>query len=381
MATEVLVNHSREFRVRSIPALLLAATAVLYAPEAANGQTQHVLRVRDCSGGCAMELEAVASLGTSTLPFELSVRSRVVALSDGRLLVGPTFNPGQIAVFDADGHFQREIGRAGEGPGEYTRVVDLRVGPGDTIYVVEPSQISVLNSQLEFVRRLVPQRFPVDRASPSGAGELVILATAMGSREAPERLHVLDASGAVTRSFATAPRPYVRDVDDNERPGALAASPMTGGIWYAKQNEYAVELFVDAARSLRLEREVRWFAPWGGYVPREGIAVPPRPMVSELGEDEQGHLIVILRRPDPSFEEKRMEALRGPGEGLSLESFTYDDRFDTVVELLDPVEGVVIGRLESPLYLSGPLNGSLVYHRGVDELGRVTIQISRLKYP
>jgi len=59
----------------------------------------------------------------------------------------------EIRLFDADGRFIRTVGRQGEGPGEFNRVIGMAWGPDDNLWIVDPSnnRLSVVDTAGVFV--------------------------------------------------------------------------------------------------------------------------------------------------------------------------------------------------------------------------------------
>lgn len=59
----------------------------------------------------------------------------------------------ELRVFDAEGRFVRSVGRQGEGPGEFNRVIGMAWGPDGHLWVVDPSnnRLSVVDTTGTFV--------------------------------------------------------------------------------------------------------------------------------------------------------------------------------------------------------------------------------------
>lgn len=77
--------------------------------------------------------------------------------SRGRIFVGDQ-QASQIYAFGSDGEFIKSIGSKGEGPGEFSLLSDVRVGPGDSLYAFDlrRGRISAFDpSTLEFVKSIV----------------------------------------------------------------------------------------------------------------------------------------------------------------------------------------------------------------------------------
>jgi 6-bladed beta-propeller len=103
---------------------------------------------------------------------QFSYPSNPVCLSDGRIAIA---DPGsqQIRFFDSGGAWLRNVGRKGEGPGEFTDLGRLFLGPGDSLYADEVASgfVSVFDSAGRFARRVRLQS-PGEHRSPSFSGVL-----------------------------------------------------------------------------------------------------------------------------------------------------------------------------------------------------------------
>ena len=137
--------------------VFLASLAFILTPAVLHGQVDSILIRGSCSE-CDVRLQPIATLGGASLPFESGMTSFVAMMSDGRFVVAPTMNVGEIAIFRASGEYERVVGREGDGPGEYRNIRAVLVGADDTIRVVEPSRVT----------RLAPD-FLVHRHGPSAA--------------------------------------------------------------------------------------------------------------------------------------------------------------------------------------------------------------------
>ncbi len=62
---------------------------------------------------------------------DFSIFTRVSRQSSGRYIAGPVNEMKDIAVFSANGKFERMLGRQGAGPGEFRSPVNCGVTPGD----------------------------------------------------------------------------------------------------------------------------------------------------------------------------------------------------------------------------------------------------------
>jgi hypothetical protein len=349
----------------------VAAFAVLMVMPDASASQQDTIVIHGTCSDCEIRLEPIATLGGADLPFEVDFRSSVAVMSDGSFLVAPTMNTGEVGVFDPAGQFERVVGREGQGPGEYQRISTIRVGPGDTVHVIEYGLVSKLGPDLAFLNRMPLQSPPPDQWTVLPSGDLVVLAVRLGGNTPPMRLHVMGRDGRYVTSFAPAPRAYSRTDDHDERIGALWPSRRYGGLWYAKQNRYALDLYVDHEPQRSIVRELDWFQPWEGDLPGEGFQRPPRPQLTSIAERPDGLLTVVINRADANWQEL-------PRTG----TLDRNRVFDGVIEVLDPVAGEVIATMETEDRIAGVIgDGTLIYIARQDSVGRVRIYVYRIVLP
>jgi hypothetical protein len=99
---------------------------------------------------------------------EFSSPSNPMRLADGRIAVA---EPGaqEIRFFDSRGVWRRSVGRKGQGPGEFSDLRQLFLGPSDSLYAYEPGTgfVSVFDSEARYARRI--------RLQPAGEGRFAIL--------------------------------------------------------------------------------------------------------------------------------------------------------------------------------------------------------------
>lgn len=135
------------------PAALLTVGFLLVACGGTGGNSDVAATTRDSAGIAIVEYpgdawEKADSWELSPQPLvviggdpndaelDLSTSQLGALLSDNRLLV-VTFKPAQLLLFSADGSTRAQIGREGEGPGEYRIIARLEVLGADTIAAYE----------------------------------------------------------------------------------------------------------------------------------------------------------------------------------------------------------------------------------------------------
>jgi hypothetical protein len=93
----------------------------------------------------ALDSTPLATLGgeESDTTLDLSTTSMAVFLPDNRLAVG-IFQPAELLVFSAEGVRERQLGRAGAGPGEYRMLQQLLPAGGDTLIAYDFAKRAVM---------------------------------------------------------------------------------------------------------------------------------------------------------------------------------------------------------------------------------------------
>lgn len=308
---------------------------------------------------CRIVFTRVATLGGADDPVSpMAHVARVERDSRGRFYVAPVVGGAQVLVYGADGRFEKTIGRAGEGPGEYGYAVEARVGPGDSLYVADVAlhRVTVLAPD-HTVARTARLKHEARTFVPRGGGELLMHAWDRTPENAGNLLFRLGPEGEVRRAFAAS---GVRPDRIYELHRMIAMS-RDGSVWAARFNEYRIEKWDPrTGRLLRtLVRRPEWFAPWTS-LPR-GYPDLTRPVtwLEGVREDEEGRLWVFLRVADADWKAGRAARTSASGNerGMVLPSALH--RYvDTIVEVIDPVRGRVIasgrfGRYYSALLING----------------------------
>lgn len=91
----------------------------------------------------------------------------VVRLSDGRVAVANQ-RPSEIRLFDASGRFLRSLGRNGQGPGEFHRILWRLLRSADSLIGIDNSMRAQVFDPLGELRRSLPRpRPPTSRGNPA----------------------------------------------------------------------------------------------------------------------------------------------------------------------------------------------------------------------
>jgi len=293
-------------------------------------QTVQVTREPACTN-CRIIATRSAAIGEKDGAGTIGTAPWLACRQRGRLFAAVTMSrPGEVLIFDHVGRFRRAFGRAGEGPGEFRVGFPLRFGPGDSLWIFQPSsrRVAVFDSSFKYVRTLT---------LPTAASAVSLFANGtvalQGSIPSRERIglpiHLLSAAGVLGRSFGSSTA-EVRP--DDQFVSARRLAPASGGrVWSARLTEYTVERWDTAGTmDLRLVVESAWFRPW-----RPDPANPRAtgPMIIDVQQDASGLLWVLISVRDPSFDENRFSKT---SQHARRSSSATSVEYDSVIEVIDP---------------------------------------------
>lgn len=217
-------------------------------------------------------------------------------------VAGPTFEPGTIYRFDADGSWVGKYGSKGEGPGEFdSRVQRLDLAPrGDTLWASEPGALRltgfplsgenavVVTPGVPFARFLPLADGGFLLGNPTSAGPPIVR---IGPRRAIDSLFLPESSGS-------------------ERYRVLGPTATEDGAWTST---------VTPHRALRLESS--------GEV-RRAIEIAPPWLESYTG-------LAVIGIWEDADELLWLVALVEAEEGTDQESGVWDGYFSTLIRVID----------------------------------------------
>ena len=295
--------------------------------------------VADCEG--CFDFELALRLGeTGDHPgFLVEATSMLRVLRDhlGRYWIG---QGDEIKVFDADGAFVDKVGRAGEGPLEFSAVRPIGADSNRRVHVLDTrnKRITVLNADFSLAgETTVPGGFVSDVVMPSPetstTGRYVFQTWIPTFEQIGLALHRLSADGRIVSSFG--PRP------------TSASGPMTpilmerelahfdGTVFSASNLAYVVEAW--ASDNLRvgklsgpdlddgLEGKP---GPWS-------FDNPPPNRLRDIHVDRDGRLWVMLVYRRPDWEDLVIEKVRPTGELYLEYPQGWGSVYRTRVEVID----------------------------------------------
>lgn len=346
-------NSGGRFRVPCCIAIAAAFSMLLTASATA----------QDCSD-CEVPLREVVRIGDRDGPGALG-RFDAVARADSRGRHFVTWSTtSHILVFDAAGNFIRQVGREGDGPGEFRRPFGIVVGPADSLYVFDnrTNRLTVFDPDLQIARMHNVVHVPgIDLLALDRGG--FVMDSDIRTRElAGLPHHVLDAEGGIIASFGSLTREVGPGFQHNL--SRVIARGNGGTIWSAHVFRYEITQWDTSNQVLaRIRRETDWFPPR-----QEGRGTnqirPPEPAVQKIWQADDGSLWVAISVADAEWREAVRQGPR-PDTWRVTGPIGY---YDTVVEILDPT-GRLIGHARLDGVVTGFLRGDRIVVAMEDEDG------------
>lgn len=339
---------------RFLIAMLAVTAAVAAIPSAAPTQQNRALAgdsrdqqpLRDAEDLCTtcVRLEELAVLGDMTGDGFIQ-RSRVAARDGlGRYWIG---QGASLKVYDPDGRFLREVGRAGQGPGEFVNIALVHADSDGRVHVLDPrnTRVSVFDASFALVeeQRLPPRTATLFSAAPLNGG---YVANTPAEVTGSPFLHIIRGE-EVVHSFGASDATSPSDVFRSLR---ILASGPDGVSASARRTDYAVEVW-DAGGSRLVE--LRHEAPLNEVEVRQvpynltDHPIPHEAMALRLDGDR---LRVLFRMVRDGWEQ-HYEPRAYPG-GLvgirRLPDSTLDQIHESRLDVIDLQSGTVVARARLP---------------------------------
>lgn len=256
--------------------------------------------------------------------------SYIARRSDGKFITS-TLSGGGAALWSATGEFEREIGRAGHGPGELIGTTIVYTDAMDRLYVRDNSmRWSVFSPTFQFIRSM----------SAAASGGLrgytqilddgsVLVSSPVGAEADSSYFRIFSSEGTLVRSFGG--RPRVRGPGEGRRIAYMSGDTFWAGPDEATDSGYVLQQWnIDG----RLLRTIRRDTPWYPRVqPPTSPEHPPGPSLRALHVDSAGYLTTVIRVDDERWRWIPDRTLRRESEV---------ELFDLIVEVIDPASGRLV---------------------------------------
>jgi hypothetical protein len=344
---------------------VIAVTIAVIATAAASAQApaKKIDASRVCRS-CVLRIEKVVTLADPVTAMGSSNNlAGIDRDSRGRYWVADYRSRMHVLVFAPNGTLIKRIGREGKGPGEFTNVVSLLVGPGDTIHAFDRG--SLRRAEISPTTLEIVAQYPIPEFSfgmmMAPTGNFIAAASAPDRTGHPfeefnragERVRHFGGDGKTTPSYV---RPWAtrRMVPDRN-----------GGFYSISRRNYIVDHFDQRGRLTgSWERGAEWF-PFSPPVQRQ----PPlsgKPSIFAAWVNPGGLLFVgsLVRQKgwEKALGNQKDETGR-PFQGVE----DYDGYYDTIIEVVDMKTSQLIASVRDDRYFIWSAANGEIYRRGDDE--------------
>ena len=299
------------------------------------------------TSGFAVAFEPEVTLGATEDPGGPGLFAEVLDVGDQGYLMSSEILGGVVIVYDAEGRYQRELTREGEGPGELSDAPQFAVGPSGVVLLESVSaRLHLYTSDLEFITTLqVPGAAFVGSIQPDPAtgGWLV---SYLGDDGRDRGVLLLDQEGNVVRSIQADPESSILGAGSVDvirgADGVMWSSSLFGRVELLAEN---LELL--GSLQLELPGMEGWEAPRSGptgwpaqvndvRLAPDGsgawiFAVAPEERLAALSVDELRDEIVVNALPLEQVVDAYVYWVRRGPDGLTLVGMA---NFDTLLRPL-----------------------------------------------
>jgi len=301
-----------------------------------------------------------------------SVRG-VITLSTGETVVAG-FLSEPLLKYNEGGRFRTELGKVGRGPGELHVTLGLRHLDEDRIAVIQAGRITIMDAEgsiLDEKRASFISSASALRIAPDG--DILYSEHIPRPGTAGRQLHVFDRDMEHTASFGPV---SARDqaCAKCRRWAATWSSAHPDHFWTVAPNRYELELWHESGELVRrlVVADSPWFEEWTG---QEGAHAPLTDIFA-LEEDEDGLLWVTAKVPSEDWEsyDGEIPSVIPRNMPPALAAY-FANRWDTLIEVVDPAAGRVVARTRFEDNVIIPTDGSMYRWKQQNDLGLVRVQL------
>jgi hypothetical protein len=357
---------------------------------------------------CSIVTRRVATLGTADGPAALPGAPHAATI-DSRQRIWLLFPSSPPFVFGSDATLIGEVGRLGGGPGEFRSPWRIRAA-GDSVVVFDQTGFAtVYGPDLQHVRTTAGEgvHAPVDVAVLSWPAAVVVAAAIPQPDAAGWPLHLVDfraSRASVLSSFGATdgvlPPPPNRDqliqgyLPQAERMQELiAVGPARSFFTVSRRTEYVIRKWAaPGTLSGEMRRSAAWFPEQATWT-LGGMNTPPDPRMAAVWYDGSGLLWVYAHVASPDWAQRRREhaaAAGSPGRNPVIGSTRSSPvrtvlsqlyLYDTMIEILDVEQMVVIVRARFSGYVTGVLPDGrfLAYRETAEGVNVVDVHTASLR--
>ena len=154
--------------------------------------------------------EKVAEVQLSTdIDHAISLITDMKIDNTGNFIIADGWQSKAVFVFGPDGHFIKELGRQGQGPGEYSTPVSVALNRNGDIFVVDylNNRINIYGKDYNFQRSIIPKSRIKHFIRINNSDEIFLYTGAKHPfrKDIYDTIHKLDSTGNTIVSFAPFP--------------------------------------------------------------------------------------------------------------------------------------------------------------------------------
>ena len=331
------------------------------------------LTITDAEDVCldCIEVTPVVTLGEDDGPGAIMESQFVAVDGRGQYWVSQPDGP---MVFSSAGEFIRQVGRRGQGPGEFLRPTLVHTDSGGRVHVFDIGNLreTVFNPDLTLaLERSVTAAVHATAALP-GLDDYVANLTVPSPDLFGVPLHIVK-DGALAVSFGatefTGPHELARKV----------AVDTALRVYAGKPNQYEIEIWSkDGRRIIGLRRPDAWPVPTAEEL---GPFAPDKPPIGQLfdirpsGEDR---LWVIYWLPKSDWREHLTEVITPDGRILYRPARGIESLYESHIELIDLRQGRVLTRTATENVVGNFLSDQLMYGPHLTAAGAPRVVVSQV---
>lgn len=354
------VNETNSVRLNPLP--VVVSTGLILGNISVGLAAQETVLLRESPDICrdCISFETVAVLGGDYDGDNLLTGSVYVNRgASGRIYVHDFGSGGsEMFFYRADGQLEFTIRRPGEGPGEYQRPMPIVELPSGRVAVFDQDnvRVSILEPDGTFIEsNYFPHR--ISWAHPIADSVLLVSASIRTRELAGIPFHLVDLRGTILDSFG----PEASLMPGAEGVGRRHVIVLDDGRFLstsASGRPYRIELWNGRSIERVWTREAEWF-PRRTTRRDDGKVSPHLAGISGDGS----RLWTIVSVPDPSWTPSP------PGTRVPQSGDALDNRFDTVVEVIDLNANEIVATQRFDQYVFGLLSGETALRLTTDDLG------------
>lgn len=317
----------------------------------------------DPSCQCRIVMKQVAALGDDDDADAFKTGTILARDGMGRYFAAVTSSASSVGMFSAGGKPLATLGRRGEGPGELGRLRHVRAYRGDSVLVMDRTNLVLSAPSGKAVRwHSLPTGVQGYRFAALETGQVVVN-NYVGTHPT---FALLDRTFTPVREFG---RPIADSSRNDEDAFQYLIVGLDSGRFAAvKQHyNYGIEIWDTTGTLVRhFDKAPAWYHAWTEADKiAKGNLVFDFPVVGGVFANGQ-QLWIVTRVPDPHWKDPRPvqpRAARGREVAFKpLPLSEMDQRYDTVIEVVDITTGRVLVSQRFDVLVSHVMEGGLLYN-------------------